>query len=235
MDPFPDTVINEIAEAIGVTAAAKRGRLARYLRQLPADLSFFRSGNSVLEPARVRDRLNRIETACEKVMSVGDKASASRLEGLLARAQDGVWHLLRWQCALRLNRTHPEAALADGSAQSALDKAQGDPAKLAPSARAARIRLSRATARGHGGDRHKEDWALDQAVLLLGTLYFEVTGRHPGISSDSKSGEPTGRFLDYLTLCLEQLGYTFKPDALRSLYRRVRNRYPKDKILNPTD
>lgn len=232
---FPDSLIDEIAETIGGTTEGERRQLAHFLRQMPANLALYRTRDAVPRPSRVRDRLERIEAACAKVNGEDSGRARSRVESLIERAEPETLDLLLWQYALIANPTHPEAAIADGSAQQGWGNALSNLSILRDVARAATICVSMAVRDGQGGDRYGEDWPLDQAILLLGTLYFEVTGDRPGISSDPKTRVPTGQFLAYLTLCLGELGYTFKPNALRSLYRRVRKRYPKDKILNPAD
>lgn len=231
---FPDILIGEIAEAIGAATDGRKRRLAHYLREMPAGLEFYRTGESVSPRCRIRDRLRRIEADCRKLVEQGSDTPSARLRNLIDRAEPDVLELLEWQYALRLNRKHPEAAITDGSARKALDGAFSDLSRLRACAWAASVRASQAVREGMGGDRHGADVPFDQIALQLAVLYYEVTGEKPGISTDGHSGQPSDKFVAFLGLCLEELGCPLRPQAIRSRFRRLRERYPDEWIIrNP--
>jgi hypothetical protein len=234
----PDT-LERIASILGLSTgdadAAKRSRLRRELGELPENIAFFISGDVIPRPAQGRDRLARLERACERPPANAGSKRISDPRSVFEQVGDTARLLILWQFALAVSPARPEEAIEDGRARMAVEAAFATPAVLQSAARAARENLERGIVPGRGGNRHKPDWPLQQILLLLGTLYFELTGDRPGISTDPATEKPSGRFLAFLTACLPPLGWQLGADAIRHHFRAAREAAKIGRPLEATD
>jgi hypothetical protein len=203
---FDQEQLDRVAFIIGLTTddadAAKRRRLARKLCELPQDIAFCKSGDAIPRPAQVRDRLARLERACGRPPASAGSNRVTDPQSVFEQVGETAQLLILWQFGLAVSPARPEKGIEDGQAAKALESAFADPAVLQSATQSARRNLERGIVPGRGGNRHKADWPLRQTLLLLATLYFELTGDRPGISTDPFTGKPSGRFLAFLTACL---------------------------------
>lgn len=199
----------------------KRRWLGRKLRELETDIPIYKRREAIRRPARVRDRFRSLEAVGGKASPAGSESFEKRVQKII-RGCEFTRALLLWQAALVEDRARPEAAIGDGRAQQALERLLKDPHALCKAAVAARESVVPKVASGRGGARHKSDWALEQAIILLGVLFWELTGKPPKISVNGMSRRPTGRFLRLLKLCLPSLGWPRKSEeALRHKVREL--------------
>ena len=221
-DPFPGDVIEHLADVIGVTAVWKRRRLARCLKDLPGDVQLYKTYRPIPRPAAIRDQLARLDRTCRKLIEAGSAIPHDRITEQLGKADENVRNLLVWQFALQDEPTHPETAIRDGRAQDRLRDCHTSLPALRKAAIAARESLDPKIRAGHGGRRHEAGWPVQQTILSLGMLFLELTSRKPGISTDFKTREPSGPFVEFVRVCLGRLGWQLTPHAIRHHFRRIR-------------
>jgi hypothetical protein len=222
IDPFTVSDLERIATILCLPEGPKRRWLERKLRQLPDEIRILRSRDAIPRPAEVRKQLVRIEDACVRYGTKPPHEAGARLEKLLDHIGETARSLILWQFALCEDPERPERALDDGRAQNALSSALSDPGLLRSAASSATQNLEREIRLGRGGPRHKADWVLQQILLNLATFYFELRAEPPGISTDPETGRPSGRFLEFLKICLPVLGWELSPDAIRYHFRAAR-------------
>ncbi len=223
---FTAGIITQVANELGLPESLpengwKRRWLGKKLRELEAEIPIYKRREAIRRPARVRDRFRDLEAACGKAPTARSESFEKRVQKII-RGCEFTRALLLWHAALVEDRARPEAAIGDGRAQQALERLLKDPHALCKAAVAARESVVPKVASGRGGARHKPDWALEQAIILLGVLFWELTGKTPRISVDAISARPTGHFLQLLKLCLPPLGWQdFSDEALRHKVRKL--------------
>lgn len=221
VEPFPAAVIEVVANTLAISTNWQRRRLRRYLTKLPADIERYKTRNAIPRPAQVRDQLARLEAECTRQLDAGRPFDPDRISKHMA-SNEAARALLRWQFAVKVNPSHPERAIEDSRAEEALSAAISDPESMKHSAAAARESVTRIIRPGRGGPRHKADWVLEQVILDIGVLFFELTGKKPGISTDPYTKEPSGAFVALLEICLRRLGWELTRHAIRNHFREVR-------------
>ena len=220
---FTEEIIARVANDLTLPEDGwKRRQLEKKLRELETEVPIYQRREATTQPAKVRDQLGRLLLLCEKASPTGSESFQERIQKIVGK-YDITRALLLWQAALDEDRAQPESAIRDGRAEQGMERILKDPKALCKAAAAAREAVVRKVAHGRGGARHRSDWALEQAIILLGVLFWEVTGKLPKISVDGISGRPTGHFLQVLKLCLPPLGWrNFSDEALRHTVRQLR-------------
>jgi hypothetical protein len=178
-----------------------------------------RSADAIRHPADALRQLQRIIGACDRATKRGKPRIAQKILPDFDDAENHVGNLILYQAASLADPDRPQVALHDGRAGQILDSALEHPSKLRELVSAAEKSVDTIVARGRGGHRHKADWPLQETIYHLGTLFFDLTGRRPGVSVDPYHGEPTGDFLELLRICLPRLGWERTPEAIRHLVR----------------
>jgi hypothetical protein len=220
-DRFPDHVIVGLCTFLKLKQPRQRHHLAQSLHQLTVDLHLIYTAKTIRRPADLRNRLERIMSACDRAIERGDP---NVLRGALPDFDDREDHaasLILFQAALEADPKRQQDALCDGRARAILEAALNDPMKVRDLASAALGSVRRVVAPNRGGAHREPDPVLREAVVRLGYLFFELTGRRPGISMDAYRNEPTGDFLKFLQACLPHFGCQLSPKALRSHFRQV--------------
>ena len=220
-DQLPDQVIEELSALLKLTEPRSKRHLAQALRQLPADLDIVRKARIIRRPAGLRNRLERIVSACGRSILQGDLDILRRALPDFDDREDHVASLILFQAALEADPKRQQDALLDGRARAILEAARNDPAKVRQLASAALECVQKVVAPSRGGARHEADDVLREAIIRLGFLFFELMGRRPGISMDPYRNAPTGDFLRFLQACLPHFGWQLSPKALRSHFRQV--------------
>ena len=222
LNHFPECLITEAAEILGVEGDRRKNQLSNALQQLPNDLRLFRSRDAIPQPAKTHDQLNDLATACDREINGKNTRkhlpAAKRLAGL----EEAARGLLVYHFALRVEPTNPARAIDDGRAISELIKSSENLKVLRDTAKCALSALPPRSKGKRGGSQHKKDWPLQQIILILGAIYLKLTRDDPGISVDPYSNEPTGRFVRFTKLVLSGLGYNLSLNAIRHNFRENR-------------
>jgi len=220
---FTEEIIVQVANELSLPENGwKRRRLGRKLRQLETEVPIYQRRKAIKQPAKVRDRLVRLLSVCGKASPTGSESFEKRVQKIILGCEI-TRALLLWQAALIEDRARPEAAIGDGRAEQVLERILKDPKALFTAATAAHDLVTAKVSSGHGGSRKTSDWALEQAIILLGILFWELTNKRPKISADAFSSHPTGRFLRILQRCLPPLGWdNLTDEAIRHRLRGIR-------------
>lgn len=221
VEPFPTAVIEAAATILGVSKDWQHRHLRHYLTQLPADIELYKTRDAIPRPAQVRSQLSRLEAESTRQLIAGPPFDPDRISRCMASGETARG-LLLWQFALKVSPSHPERSLEDGRSEEALTAAISDPESMKHAAAAAQASVARNIRAGRGGPRHKADWVLEQVILDLGMLFFELTGKKPGIRTDPYTEQPTGAFVEFLEICLSRLGWDLSRHAIRNHFRKVR-------------
>ena len=218
---FPKELLDQIAEAVGLSDPSKRRWLKYHLRDMRDDAASYRMRRVIREPAKLAKQFKTFEKACERVLTLLDADATG--EGLVFqyRPDEHLQALLLWEFGADVSPENPGRAVEDGSAKELFEKHVGTVVRLKHAASNARVDVERKVRSGLGGRRHEGDWALEEVIRQLLQLYEEVTGRQPGTSVNFKTREEGGPVVRFLQLCLPRLGWHLTAPAIRAHVRRV--------------
>lgn len=76
---------------------------------------------------------------------------------------------------------------------------------------------------GRGGGRRKIDWVLQETAWHLLRLYFEETGRKPGVSKPPGGGQFGGPAVRFLNCSLKAFGLDPKPSTAADLINKLKS------------
>lgn len=221
---YPEELIQQIAETIGVSNDHRIARLRSGLHRMPDDTVRYHSVNVLSNPTNYATRYESVEAACTRLLHAIETDDRT---GLIDTAPETIcpFHgLILWQVAKDMDPGHVERRIENGSARTALEDLVRAVTKLRGYASAARASVAQNITPGRGGKRHKGDSALQQVLIDLCLLYKEVTDRELGTCVDPFTFEVHGSLIRFLRLCLPPLEWNLSPDAIRAHLRRL----PKD-------
>jgi hypothetical protein len=226
---FPDALVLELAQTIGVTDPDLVGILAWVLRRLPQTVQSFRKVKCMPSPSQHVRELERIERNPLRLRRLIQRHDGSRsIEGLrqAIREIEGFavffYHFANGLCP----EGHAERHIDDGSAHRALlDLAPGDP-QVAAAARRALDQERPRVAKGRGGDRHRRPFAATNTIDHLVGFYTDLTGKLPGYTIDPVGGGMSGPLVFFLRACLQAADLPVSDATLRRRILEARERPP---------
>ena len=218
---FSKELLDQIAEAIGLSDPSKRSWLEYHLRDMPDDAASYRMRRVIREHGRLAKQFKTFEKACQRVLTLLDADATSEDFNFQYRPDEHLQALLLWEFGADVIPKDPGRAVEDGSAKKLFEKHVGAVVGLKRAAAIARVDVDRKVRSGRGGRRHEGDWALEEVIRQLLQLYEEVTGRQPGTSVDFKTRKAGGPVVRFLQLCLPRLGWHLTEPAIRAHVRRV--------------
>ena len=219
---FPDELVSQIAEKIGLTDKRAIRILAGDLRRMPEFIQIYQNRDSAGTPTERLKRLRPVLASCQAaIASIGyDPIRIERNE--VPRGDAGLPQLI-WSYGKLLDPDRPERAIIDGAAGKRLADTLRAIEELRDMAQQAIDRAEETKGQGRGGARRKGDRVLHDITRELLYLYQFATGRDVGTSVKPDTGEPSGPVIRYLQICLPHLGWELTPKAIRSLIQRVKH------------
>src|SRR5260221_3092559 len=229
---FSDEEIKELGIRLKLEHRWQRHLLDSVVRSLHDTAASFRTTSFETPPSRMELFFHQVEANPQRCLHrlldrVAGRSRDDVFEQVLQH-HDGLAQL-HYHVAKLLSETGcAEEQLKTGSARRALLAAELNVVLISVAAQSARANLARTIRRGKGDDRRSGESPLDLFVNHLLEIYWDVTGKLPGVTNNTGTrGKIEGPAVELLRMALTKVGFAAPSGS--TLRRRIENFRPQHK------
>jgi len=196
--------------------------LKKQLIELGQDAKSYRDNESIKNPSAITTELKSIERSIEgTIASFGLDNPKTDLEQAFSSTRAITLSITNYANVIRPER-YKHWPLENKFCREKLTELFKDLRVLKSAVKKSIEEIDDRIKEGRGGNRHAQNWVRDEITGHLLRIYFEETGKEPGVSNPPGGGKPYGPAFKFVDSCLKAFGFEVKPSTAANLINKLK-------------